>query len=125
MPPSACTSPLVCVGLTALDAGVTPGTCGPIGDVGTPCAEYPAQVNGCLGGLVCVGGACAIPPSSGPCAADLYTPCNPVTSYCDTTSDTCQPYKANGVTCEDGPGYAQDCLSQTCGSNGQCGCCAE
>ena len=73
-----------CAGAGTLnDGGFASGLCGATSDVGGACTAPGAAidtmdtyVDGCLAGLNCASGICAIPPSSGPCST-LSFPCNP------------------------------------------------
>lgn len=101
-----CAPPLSCVG-----SGST-GTCtAPVG-VGGSC--IPPDPNGyldsgCLFGLACVGGTCAVPPASGPCGPDITMPCDE-SHFCDEATSNCLPLRANGAGCND----PSQCFSGNC-----------
>jgi hypothetical protein len=114
--PRRCTPGLTCAGLPG-DGGS--GTCTQPSDVGGPCSEE-AQITGCAAGLLCQCGQCAIPPSQGPCIQGL---CEIGVAYCDTTSNTCDPVKAQGAACsqpiECAPHLECYPLTSTCQPAGQ------
>jgi hypothetical protein len=123
---SACGTTMSCRGWGYNALGATnPGQCMPPVDVSGPCVSPPdgglfyQYVTGCLAGLACVNGACEIPPSSGSCAADPYTSCDPLTSYCDPGTNTCQPLIANG-TASNAQFGSPSCQSALTNPNGQC-----
>lgn len=90
-PTGVCAPGLICQ-RTSVDAGM--GTCILPQDVGAPCAVS----SDCKPGLACAGGACEIPPSSGPCADGL---CRFGVGYCDYGSGQCQPVRKQDDNCGD------------------------
>lgn len=107
-----CADGLVCKG-AGLDSNGDPlsGTCVKPTAEGGACVEAPAGsfdfLSGCLLGLSCVGGTCALPPSSGECPS---SGCRPDVSYCDSDTNMCVTRKPDGAACNIPP----DCLSRNC-----------
>ena len=95
-----CAEGLLCrgAGLTGAGAAVA-GTCQRPSDLGGGCAVEPPGLqeflDGCLTGLVCSSGRCAMPPASGPCAP--HDVCDPTVAYCG--AGQCLPLKDDGATC--------------------------
>ena len=95
-----CAEGLVCrgAGLTGSGEPVA-GTCRRPSDLGGSCEDEPAglqeYLDGCLTGLVCSSGRCAIPPASGPCAP--HDVCDTTVAYCD--AGQCVPLKDDGAAC--------------------------
>ena len=110
-----CADGLLCVG-----SGDSPdsGTCLPPTDGGGGCLEGNDRngSSGCIWGLVCVGGICAAPPTSGPCLQDVFS-CDYRSSFCDPMTNTCQPKEALGSACS---GDLQ-CASGLCDLTQRCG----
>jgi hypothetical protein len=91
-----CQPGFFCRGLFSLkDGGLTSGTCVlPLGEgsaceVGITPGQFAGPVTGCLPGLDCIGGSCALPPASGACVND-DTPCLVGTSECFIPTSQCQ-----------------------------------
>ena len=78
----------------------------------------------CAFGLACVSAKCAKPPASGPCADDAFAKCQYQVAYCDSSTMTCVPPKADGQPCTTSGGV-DECASESCnvanGENGTCG----
>jgi hypothetical protein len=114
--PMSCTAGLVCVGY-----GMSPdaGRCQPPSALGGTCVlgSDPNGTSGCARGLSCIGGNCEPSPSSGPCAVDRDAPCDFDTSFCDSTTNTCQTFRTNGAPCT---GDWQ-CASKLCDLTQHCG----
>ncbi len=114
-----CEPGLFCRGLAArADGGLISGVCvSPVGEGGacegglTP-AQFAGPVTGCLPGLDCVGGSCALPPSSGSCLND-DTPCLVGTASCFIPTGQCQAVSdSQCTTASCAPGLS--CISGTC-----------
>jgi hypothetical protein len=118
-----CQPGLFCGGLFAIDGGLSPnalvpGVCVTPRAEGAPCvsvitpAELNGPVTGCLPGLDCIGGVCALPPSQGPCLVD-DTPCLVGTAACFVGTGECQALSdslCNPASCV--PGLS--CVNGTC-----------
>ncbi len=120
-----CQAGLACVGATFYGTGggkpPTGGTCLPLVDVGGPCVfdggpGTVSIVTGCRRGLLCVGGQCQTPPTSGPCASDSNYPCYGYGYFCDR-SKTCVAQGQDGAACQPQNGGA-DCLGGLCVDGG-------
>jgi hypothetical protein len=115
----ACTRGLFCRGLASLsDGGLASGVCVAPGGEGAPCvggitpAQFAGPVTGCLPGLDCIGGVCALPPSSGSCLND-DTPCLVGTAACFIPTSQCQAVSDSQCTSAScAPGLS--CVSGTC-----------
>ncbi|WP_146647146.1 hypothetical protein [Labilithrix luteola] len=92
-----CADGLVCAGYgTAADAK---GNCRVPALVGADCLTPTGSGtgnSGCQWPLQCVEGKCQEPPASGPC---LNGVCQEDVAYCDQTTRTCQPLRADGAPC--------------------------
>jgi hypothetical protein len=113
-----CADGLVCAGLmlTSFEGGpVTPGTCRHPNEIGGACTEFRGAltVTGCATGLECVGGACAMPPTIGPCGPSAG--CAPG-NYCNPEL-RCVPQDPDGTACIGG--IANQCAGGGC-RNGLC-----
>jgi hypothetical protein len=107
-----CANGLVCVGY-----GTNAGVCQPMAPVGGNCLmpTGSSQGNsGCQQWLQCVQGQCEQPPASGPC---LNGACQEDVAFCDQTTGTCEPLRANGTPCSD----PIQCKSQWCDLTRHCG----
>jgi hypothetical protein len=110
----ACGYDLSCYGYVGNSTGatVTKGHCKRDVDVGGTCvpdSDNQTVVTGCKAGLRCVNSVCQEPPQSGPCAEDELFECNPLTSYCDESTQ-CVALKADGVACTG----SNECESGVC-----------
>lgn len=94
-----------------------PGICAVPSDVGGPCIAIKSTLagnTGCLSGLVCQAGLCAIPPTSGKCVDDPAGPqCDARAAYCDA-GGTCRVLLNKGKACAD----SLQCKSGIC--SGMC-----
>lgn len=112
-----CAEGLICrgAGLTLAGAPVA-GLCRKPSDAGGSCEDEPAglqeHLDGCRTGLLCAGGRCGPPPSSGPCAP--HDVCDTTLAYCD--AGECLPLEADGAACL----RPAECRSGGC-TAGQCG----
>ncbi|MHB8418599.1 MAG: hypothetical protein ACYDCL_11015 [Myxococcales bacterium] len=125
-----CAPGLFCRGLASLpDGGVAPGLCtAPVGEgagcvVGITPAWTAGPVSGCLPGLDCMQGRCALPPQSGLCAQD-DTPCYDGPSYCLDAVVRCEPTTA-GACAESQCVPGMICLNGHCVSAAEAPTCPE
>jgi hypothetical protein len=112
-----CDQGLICKGFGFEPDG---GTCLPPMDAGGPClvgADGDGS-SGCLWGLVCLGGICQVPPSSGPCLPppEVFE-CDLATSFCDSSTNSCVPKLAQGGACTGD----LECASSLCDLTLHCG----
>lgn len=107
-----CDEGLVCPGDSS-DGGTS--TCQPAATVGGSCLmENTSGASGCTFPLQCIDGKCAPPPASGPC---INRTCQADVAYCDFSTSSCQPLRADGAPCTD----FYQCLHQLCDLTGHCG----
>jgi hypothetical protein len=109
-------------GLTCQGAGLDsegnflPGTCVKPSKEGGACQVYPQDVQiyltGCLQGLDCTAGKCALPPTSGACNPSFS--CRSDVAYC-SSDNVCVTRLPDGADCQIPP----DCLSNSC-PDGKC-----
>jgi len=115
-----CKDGLICA-LAELRADGTSvgGVCAEPRDIGGDCTVRPMGVQvfetGCKVGLVCNGGKCEKPPTTGAACVEGYT-CLSVESTCDPMTVICTALKANGEACTIDP----ECKGGFCGSMGTC-----
>jgi hypothetical protein len=100
---AACPAGLACV--TQDDSSILEATCmrpAGLGDTCTSLFQCGGQYQ--VSDLICdrTGShTCVHKPSTGPCVViDGYNTCDPVTSYCDAPSGTCQPWLLEGAHCD-------------------------
>jgi hypothetical protein len=93
---------------------VTPGTCASPLDVGGACVPMTGEVavTGCATGLDCVGGHCAVPPTSGPCGPQ--GDCK--TGFFCTYTGSCAAQKPAGAPC----GQDAECAGHAGCASGVC-----
>jgi hypothetical protein len=99
-----CQPGFFCRGLASLaDGGIAPGVCTPPLSEGDACVvditpgQFAGPVTGCLPGLDCIGGSCALPPGAGACQDD-DTPCLVGTAACFIPTGQCQPVSDSQCT---------------------------
>jgi hypothetical protein len=115
----ACPASLACV--TPDDGSVLEATCmqpAGLGDACTSLFQCGAQYQ--VSDLICDETGthtCVHKPSTGPCVVvDGNNTCDPVTSYCDAASGTCQPWLSEGAQCDPHAASGID----PCGPSGAC-----
>lgn len=110
---SQCQDGLICQG-AGLDSegNFLSGTCVKPSKEGETCQIPPQNVqvylSGCLSGMDCGNGKCALPPSSGPCNQNYS--CRTDQAYCSVDDNTCQTLKPDGAACDIPP----ECASNNC-----------
>jgi len=125
-----CAPGLFCAGLVGLaDGGATAGVCTTPGGEGSACVAgvtpnwTAGPVTGCLPGLDCVAGSCALPPQSGPCLRD-DAPCYIGPSFCLNETLQCLPTTAGDCSrSQCVPGMT--CIGTTCVSAAHAASCPE
>jgi hypothetical protein len=108
----ACKDGLVCKGAALTTVGkVRAGRCALPAALGEACeasaADAQMHISGCQTGLTCPAGTCALPPTSGACAAFGF--CRPGAAYC-AEDNTCAKVKPDGAPC----GRDAECEGGTC-----------